>query len=233
MNIGILSDAHANPYSLDKCLKVFKKFNVEKIFHLGDSIGYFTEPGQVLEKLQLINAVCLMGNHEAMLLGHVGFDKNKDEIYKITESLSKISPVQLREMYRLLPFYEETIDNRRILFVHGSPWNPINGYIYPGDDLQKFANLPFDVVFMGHTHRPFISKLNNVLVVNVGSCSLSRDDGRLLSCAIYDTKKGNCQILRIPIDVDYVIRFYENIHQSVINCLQCKSEKKPLTTQVG
>lgn len=233
MKIGILSDAHSNPHGLNICLEVLKKSGVNKIIYLGDSIGYFGQPGPVLKKLQSVNAICLMGNHEAMLLGYMKYNRAKEKIYKIKENANKISRSQLKRIAIWLPFYEERTGGHRILYVHGSPWNPIDGYVYPDDNLGRFPFLPYDAIFMGHTHRPFMSKVNNVLVVNVGSCGLPRDQGNMLSCSIYDTNQRSCEIIRLPINVNYILQQQKNIHPSVVARLKYKSDKKPLGPRIG
>ena len=45
------------------------------------------------------------------------------------------------------------------LFVHGSPTDPLTGYIYPDSDLSEFSEIDADVVFMGHTHHPFVRQV--------------------------------------------------------------------------
>jgi putative phosphoesterase len=220
MRIGLLSDAHGNPYGLEKCLQILHSLEVEQVLCLGDSVGYLPDSYEVLERLHSANAICLTGNHEAMLLGQVRLDKDRDEVYRIGQSRHKISQQQINRMSTWMPFRYDTIGGRRLLFVHGSPWDPANGYVYPDSDLRLFSRLSFDAVFMGHTHIPFISQTENVQVVNVGSCGLPRDHGNLLSCATYDTDKASCKIIRVEFDPTEIIRKYRNnTNKAVIECL--------------
>jgi putative phosphoesterase len=205
MKIGIISDAHGNACALSKCLEPLSRLNVEEIIFLGDSVGYFPEPEEVLTKLDSVNAFCLMGNHEAMLLGISKLDKIQDEVYRIGEC--RISEKQLGRMRQWLPYCERMVEGRRLLFVHGSPWHPLDGYVYPDSDLKIFANLRFDAVFMGHTHLPFASRIGNMLVANVGSCGLPRERNTL-SYAVYDTGKGSYEIMRVSFDTQEIVRRY-------------------------
>jgi hypothetical protein len=55
----------------------------------------------------------------------------------------------------------------------------------------------------------------------VGSCGLPRDTGNLVSCAIYDVSKHDCEIYRIPQNVENIISFFgSQIHPTVMSCLR-------------
>jgi putative phosphoesterase len=233
LKIGLLSDVHGNIIGLKRCLDFFNGANVEKIFFLGDVIGYFPEPVRAMEMLQSIQAFCLLGNHDAMLIERMALDEGKDSVYQIKKTKKKIPRQYLRQITTWLPFLQKEIDGKRILFVHGNPWDPLNGYIYPDSDLQDFSKLPFDIVFMGHTHRPFIQQLSTVIVVNVGSCGLPRDRGNLASCAIYDTITGKCEVIRILFDTRRLIEKCRNhIHPSVAACLMRENQDQIFGTIV-
>ena len=218
MKIGILSDAHGNAIGMNECISSLKRRNINMLVSLGDCVGYFPEPNAVLETLQSAGAVCLMGNHEAMLVGILGLDKAKEEVYRIRKSRIRISRRQFRWVSTWVPFHETIVDGLRLLFVHGSPWDPLNGYVYPDSDLGKFKGLEFDTIFMGHTHRPFTRRVGNAQVVNVGSCGLPRDTERSLSCAIYDTEQNNCELIRVDLDASKLLhRYGRNTSSKVID----------------
>ncbi len=209
----------------------FVDAEVEKIFFLGDAVGYFPEPVSAIELLLSVQSFCVLGNHDAMLIERIQLDKRKDSIYQIEKSRGKIPCRYLQQMITWLPYLQLQIDSKKILMVHGSPWNPLNEYIYPDADLEHFTHLPFDIIFMGHTHRPFIRKSGDVMVVNAGSCGLPRDQGNLASCAIYNTKTGKCEIIRVPFDTEQIIKEYENhMHPDVIACLMRKNQKQIVGT---
>ena len=85
------------------------------------------------------------------------------------------------------------------LFVHGSPTDPLTGYIYPDSDLSEFSEIGADVVFMGHTHHPFVRQFNRKLFVNVGSCGLPRGQDLRGSVCIFDVAERRAQIIRFDI----------------------------------
>jgi len=192
MKIGILSDAHGNPSGLKGCIEYLQtQEKVDRIFFLGDAVGYLPAYNEVIELLKKANAACVLGNHDAMLLEMLPIKPSSDMVYQITKNRRDLLPDNYNYISTWPLKLEITIKNRRLLFIHGSPWEPLTGYIYPDTDLSRFEELNFDVVFMGQTHHPFIRSTESRLVVNTGSCGLPRDHGSMASCAVYkrDTHK--------------------------------------------
>ena len=121
MIIGVLSDAHGNFIGLKQCLD-FLKSKCERIFFLGDAVGYIPFPDEVINLLRKSGAECILGNHDAMLLGILTFSQENEEIYRITESRNKISAINLDFLKTLPNKIEVIIDNKRILFVMAARW---------------------------------------------------------------------------------------------------------------
>ncbi|MFQ5964409.1 MAG: metallophosphoesterase family protein [Candidatus Scalinduaceae bacterium] len=233
MMLGFISDAHGNYIGLKKCIDFLKKNGAEKIIFLGDAVGYFPNPNEVLNLLIAENIICLLGNHDAMLIGQLDLDDQLDKIYKIYETKKIIDNNCFSVISSWLPFSRIEINSKRILCLHGSPWNPVNGYIYPNSDLANFSYLDCDFVFMGHTHLPFIKKVGNITVVNVGSCGLPRDQGNLLSCVLHNIGQGKVEIFRVLLDTDFIIKKYEAIvHENVLNCMKRRTKENLIIGKV-
>lgn len=226
MKIGFISDAHGNPYSLRLCLERLSSMEVDKIVFLGDAAGYFPETNEVIEMLQAFSCTCLLGNHDAMLIEKVPVDPKKDNIYKITEARQNIKNEYISLLTAWLPFLVLHLDDmKKVLCVHGSPWDPTCGYVYPDADFRDFALLDFDYLIMGHTHRPFIHIQGQKKIINVGSCALPRDFGNKLCFGILNTKEHAFDNYRFPYDINQVIqRYKDSVHSSVIDCLNRTKE---------
>ena len=219
MKLAIFSDIHGNIMYLRSCLSKMTEYRIDKFIFLGDAVGYMPSIIEVLELLRSINADCLMGNHEAMLLGKLTLDRKKDVVYNIEKSKGQLDFKNLQYISSWLPFKEWHIDKCKLLFVHGAPWNPLNGYVYE-KDLQPDDNYSqFNFVFMGHIHRPYIKCNKNTTFVNVGSCGLPRDYGNMPSFAILDTKTCECNIIRLKLNVAHYKFEKMDLHESVISCL--------------
>tara|TARA_B100000959_G_C14425449_1_gene396285 strand:+ start:137 stop:403 length:267 start_codon:yes stop_codon:yes gene_type:complete len=85
MKICILSDIHGNYEALKKCVNEAKKLNINRFFCLGDYVGYYYEPDKCIDLLKKINAVCIKGNHEDMLL-NILKDNQKVNYYKLKKN---------------------------------------------------------------------------------------------------------------------------------------------------
>ncbi len=202
MKRAIISDIHANLEALQAVMEDIEKQEADEIFCLGDVIGYGANPLECLDIVINKCKVCLFGNHESgALFDPEGFNSSAGRaIFWTREQLQK--PSERRderlEFINMNPrkYYSE---DWNALFVHGSPKNPLNEYVFR-DDIdgcpQKF-DVWFDIInhvcFQGHTHIPgiftqdlhFLSpqEINyeyDILpdckyMINVGSVGQSRD----------------------------------------------------------
>ena len=217
MILAILSDIHGNSLALTHVLNCIKKnFTVDKYINLGDAIGYYPDTDVIYNELSSHNFISLMGNHEAMLLDLLPIPQQYLAIYKLNVIKDNITNNSLSFISSLKPFYEFEMDGLKLLFVHGSPSDPLNGRIYPDTVIDGLLYKDIDFVFMGHTHRPLFKIVNRTRFVNVGSVGLPRDDGRMASFCIFDTKKKRANIFRVELDINRLQQFYGTfIHNDV------------------
>jgi putative phosphoesterase len=222
--IGVLSDAHGNGPAFDRTIAVLKELGAESFRFIGDAVGYIPSL-RVIDSLRELGACvrCIKGNHEQMLLSH-HIDAGRDAVYQLSVLDSVISPKELSMIASWDLTSHEQLASRSVLFVHGSPSNPLNGYVYPDSDFTIF-HPGAEIVFMGHSHRPFIRDCNGVRYVNVGSCGLPRDDGRFGSAAIYDLNSGLVRIVRFDITAETEAAFATSppVHPSVREVLTRRS----------
>lgn len=223
MKIGALSDAHGNGPALGKALQVLSDAGAEEFFFLGDSIGYIPS----VSALELLTSsafkiFALKGNHEHMIL-HGSPDSERDRVYRHREVFSDIQPF----LEHLAGWPESLTVERgmvKILMVHGSPGDPLFGYVYPDTVLSPDDSV-FDFVLMGNTHRPFQRRVGGTTYVNVGSCGFPRDDGRFGSAVLLDTDLGCAEILRFNIEAETedVLLRSPQVHPSVLETLKRRS----------
>jgi len=216
---GIISDVHGNYLALEKCMEEMEKFKVDKFLFLGDLFGYFPEGMRCLDLLTAYNFEFLLGNHDAMLLSLLSYDKKKKSIYQFESDIQHLGKERKLFLQSLLPYKILNFGTKKALFVHGSPWDPLQGYVYPDVDLNYFCDLDYDLVFMGHTHRPFLFKMKEKHLINVGSVGLPRDKGKLGSFCIFDTNNNDSKIVRFLLPMKEIVGSYIFLHQDVKNCL--------------
>jgi putative phosphoesterase len=224
--IGILSDAHGNRPAFDLAIQILKKNGAEKIIFLGDAIGYIPTVSVLYSIIQLREQInCITGNHEAVLVSGK-FNLQKEPIYQHIAIKKQITDELLSFIHIWPRHIELEHPAGSALFIHGSPNDYTNEYVYPDTDLEKFSvNQSF--VFMGHTHRPFIKRIGATTYVNVGSCGLPRDHGAYGSAVLFDEKLGEIQLVRFDIrsSTHNWLQNFEYVHESIYNLLNRKNEK--------
>lgn len=196
MIIGLISDAHGNIYGLEKAVRLLEERHSERIFFLGDAINYFGRGKEVVRFLENRNICCIKGNHEIMLLENIDMTPSDREIFNIDHTKETFEKKDFEYVGTWADHIAIEINGLRILMVHASPFDHFWEYVYPNTPLHEFAELPYDVIFLGHTHIPFLRELNGKIIVNVGSVGLPRDDGRFISCCLFDAKERKATILR-------------------------------------
>lgn len=220
MKIAVFSDAHGNGLYFNKCMAAIKNHAPDRMVFLGDCFGYMRDGNSILTTLKELDAKILMGNHEAMMLGRIQYDAGKEEIYGLKTDRKSISSNNLRYIEGLHSEYYEEIDKKKILYVHGRPDNPLNGYLYEDDKTYNWKQNRYDFVFMGHTHYPYMKKIGAATYINVGSCGLPRDNGKAPSYVIFDTQTWEAIIYRILIsESELENMMIKKIHPKVYECL--------------
>ena len=86
------------------------------------------------------------------------------------------------------------IGNYRVWVTHGH-----NYYVNANPDyIRKEARARgMDMVFYGHTHRPVIDQHDGLVVVNPGSLTYPRQEGRRCSCAVLEVEENDIKRLEI------------------------------------
>jgi predicted phosphodiesterase len=172
VRLAVISDIHGNLAALESVLEDIRTREVDRIYCLGDIIGYGPDPRACVELARSCD-VNLLGNHEeAVLFGAIGFNpKAKVAIDWTREQLSLPSESQEknRELWNFIGGLARQYEEGEFLFVHGSPRDPTREYIFKQDfrDRKKMdeifsspAGAKWKICFAGHTHHPGIFAQN-------------------------------------------------------------------------
>jgi len=227
--IGFLSDAHGNPFGLVSCYGRLRSEGAERIYFLGDAVGYWPHGTAVVRELLSWKTPCIKGNHDAMLLGLLPIPKGKESIYRLKPAILSIPETWKRAMTDEWPLRREfAVAGRQILLVHGRPTDSLEGYLYENDPTLPGESEGFDVVVMGHTHHAFIKYEKDVLWLNAGSCGMPRDTGDMASCALYDSVLHTARILRVKIDTGSLLASCApgSVAPEVIECLDRNAKRE-------
>jgi putative phosphoesterase len=221
MRIVIFSDVHGNYLAFDSFLKIIEKESYDKVICLGDVFGYLSDGRLILDEIIRRKFDFIIGNHEAMLIGRLPFDLRKDAVYKLMDDKINLTNFQKDFLCYSNDNLELFVDENKLLFVHGSPMDRLCGYLYEDSNFSVLDDLDYDMIFVGHTHRPYIKYLKKAIVVNVGSLGLPRDIGNSSCYTILNTESSEIIQKRFLFDTKgVVLRYGRQVHKSVIECLK-------------
>jgi putative phosphoesterase len=217
MKIGIFGDIHGNLYAFEKIYELLKKESCDMHVFTGDVCGYYYQQNEVIDILREIpNLQSVAGNHDIMFLESLEdpyflmhYSKNFSCTFDLLQG--NISGANLTFLKNLRE--ELLLHELNIAVYHGSPWRPFVEYVYPDSPLDRFEEVPFEVVFLGHTHHPMDRTHAGVRVINPGSAGQPRDRG-WPSFALYDTETKKTEIKRVPYDVNPLIRDIKNMNEN-------------------
>ncbi len=221
MKICVFSDIHGNMVFFDAFLREIESDKPDRLVFLGDSVSYYPDGCAVIRRLREIGALCIEGNHDSMLRGEFPIPEKHESVYRLRQTMDEIRPDELAFVKSWPEIVSETISGQKIIFVHGSPLNHLKGYTYADSELALYDDPGTDIVFMGHTHRPWIRQNSHTLMVNVGSIGLPRDEGNgCRPCwAIYDSRTGKAELRRVSADPAPLLARRDSIHESVLAAL--------------
>jgi putative phosphoesterase len=204
MKIGVFSDLHSNSNSLLEIKRIINEEKLDKIFFCGDAVGYYFDHNEVLDFLrENILIIPVLGNHDKMFLDslddqEVAKEYKKNYGHSINFFLNSVTNENI-EFLKKIPLKQKiNIENLSILCVHGTPWDPLNGYFYPNYEIKLFDHYNYDYIFFGHTHYRTQIKTKFGIVINPGSSGQPRD-GKMPSFVVIDTASN---IIRF-IDLKY------------------------------
>ena len=155
-----------------------------------------------------------------MLLGDTEIGKEKDLVYQLGHKKESLAESYSNYLKGLQTSCTVQFNGLNVLMVHGSPTNHTYEYVYEDSSFDKWENIDYDVVLMGHTHRSYVKQVNNTQFINAGSCGLPRDNGNMFSMAILDLEKKEYTIKKLEISIDAILDTYSDVHESVKNCLK-------------
>lgn len=169
--IALISDIHSNREALDAVFAVIDRTpGIDRIYCLGDVIGYGPEPEYCIDLIQKRCQVCLLGNHDEALF-HGAHDFNPYARSAIEFTLKRLKPglLSTSEKRRRWDYLKARPTSHRdgpYLFVHASPRDPVREYVLATDGLLNPEKLEaifrtYDgICFIGHTHQPGVFRRN-------------------------------------------------------------------------
>lgn len=227
MRIALLSDIHANLPALEAALKSVRADAPDAVYHLGDLVGYAPWPDEVVGLLQAEGIAGVSGNYDSTVaadydhcgcryedplqerLSHESFAWTKARVSAATRAALAALPFRTD----LRPAGGHSGGPRAVL-VHAAP--TVNTLYWTADRpdsfFRKMARLAGlkagDIIAYGHTHVPYLRRLDGITFVNCGSVGKPKDGDSRGSYAIIEHTDGEWQenIVRFRYDVERAAR---------------------------
>jgi len=179
--------------------------NADRYIFLGDICGYYFDTLVIWEKLvTLPRLVAILGNHDAFFLKCVQQGCVPEQyIQKYGPSLELLLryPATLVKEKFISWLHSNpsqyTSPEGLLHCVHGSPLDPLDGYMYPNSPLPIGAFAPF--VLCGHTHYSMVREQSGTVFFNPGSLGQPRN-GEMPTYGVIDTKNKTCSIYHVQYD---------------------------------
>lgn len=207
MLIAVFADIHGNLEAFTEVLNDMKEYPVDRVFSLGDNVGYGPDPEKVMDLIRENNIESVLGNHEKVVIEEsfvAWFNPLAQKAVIYTKA--NLSPRSVRE-FQDLP-KSRVFENLR--FVHGvPPASPVLYVFQLSDDKleRRMKDMDERVCFIGHTHdlglvvydgdslirtdlNPGETYLDpeKKFLVNVGSVGQPRDGDTRAKYVLYDTQ---------------------------------------------
>jgi len=224
----IIADIHSNLEAFQTVLDDANKMGgFERVWCLGDVVGYGPDPAACIKMLQELKPVCISGNHDLAALDKIDIsDFNADAARANRWTADQLSD----EDRAYLDDLPEVVWQGDFTLAHGSPRYPAWEYItnaWTATENFKHFSTPYCLV--GHTHVPFVFEQEDILVnegylgngdmlvlgekrliVNPGGVGQPRDRDPRASYAIYDSDERVIRHYRVEYPIGLTQEKMEN-----------------------
>ena len=225
--IAILSDIHGNHIALKAVLQDISCQGIQECFVLGDMVGYYYHPVEVMHLLSKsgLKLSMIRGNHERMIAKVLQGELTWREVslkygHGLQIAVQQLPKTTLQKLLSLPDQRTEERDDVSFLLCHGAP-SDVDRYIYPDAPMGEFdfPDVRANFVFLGHTHYPMIRQDSHFLLVNPGSVGQARNRGGLASWCVLNLDNDVVTMQSTPYDITSILQECKQ-HDSDVPYLQ-------------
>lgn len=168
MRIALISDIHSNLYALISVLEDIENKKANKIYCLGDIVGYHSFPNEVVELIRDRKIISIKGNHDKDITEQK-FDKSKESDFIKDWTYENLKKENREFLLSLPESLEAEYEDKKIKLVHGSTTS-IEEYLHENSEASKKTIEEFngDILVCAHTHFPYIKYYDNKMLINTG-----------------------------------------------------------------
>ena len=217
MLMAFISDVHANLPALKGAVADARTKGATEIICAGDIVGYGPFPDEVCDYLAENNIESITGNYDCKVLETLkngdsaieDLPKKKRELVLWT---AKHLGKNAKHFLTGLPgsMEQDLSSGKNLAVVHGSPFSN-NDAIYSSITSRaletKLGETRADILVCGHTHVPFVKRIDNVLIINCGSAGHPVDGDPMPSYALLSIEDDaiHGHIIRFEYDIDATV----------------------------
>lgn len=196
MRVAIVADIHGNRRAFEAVLADLRQVAPDIVVHGGDLVYGGAHPAEIIDQIRALGWPGVRGNTDEMLWA-------PESLARFAAAQPKLAPL-LSRLKEMIPPTLASIGEERLLWLEGHPQQySAEGFCLvhasPGDlwrapmpnasdeELQStYGPLRAPVVAYGHIHRPFVRRLQGMIVANTGSVSQSYDGDPRASYLLID-----------------------------------------------
>ena len=231
--IAIISDIHGNLEALKSVLDDIKERNINRIFCLGDIIAKGTHQQECVDLVKENCEVIIKGNCDEYFTSDIDLlTKTQSEVDRLIWNKNKLDEKARKYLSNLPYCYEFYMSGRFVRLVHAHP-EKIDKFAGNIDKIDRLYELflpssntisdkKADILIYGHIHTPYVQKIYNRMIINVGSVGNAIDvfrnyekDGDVKNTTVanylilsgnFDSKNINekisYELVCVPYDID-------------------------------
>ncbi len=195
--IAVIADIHANPPALEAVIEDLADRRVDDVLVAGDLVGRGPRGRRVVERIAELGWPCIRGNHEDYLLQFRARDVPDEWLTAEVWAASRWMAAELDEWHAefidALPMTRSPRAAPDLRLYHGSPTSYHDGIgKWTSDETlrEHLESIEEPVLVCAHTHRPLERRLQEGLVVNVGSVGLPFNGDPRAQYAILSDESG-------------------------------------------
>lgn len=201
MKTGLISDIHGNYEALCAVLSELDRLRVDRVYCLGDVVGYYSQVNECCDELRKREIPCLMGNHDWYMVSGGVCLRSKS----VNDCLAYQRKVITDENLKWLDSFpvQRRVDN--IQMVHAGWADPIDEYFEPRE--EYFSLIPGQLFVSGHTHIQSLNVWPTRTHCNPGSVGQPRDGDPRAAFAVLENDIFT--LYRTPYNLEKVFKLMD------------------------
>ena len=214
MRVAVISDIHGNQLAFEAVLRdLAEQPGIDQTVIAGDLCLNGPRPRQVLEMVQELRCPVIQGNVDAAVVKGAP-DKGAKKRTTVSWTREEIGQAGIDYLAQL-PFSQRIAGPGEgdLLIVHANPLN-LDEAIFPNapdGDLERLLGgleAAIGALTFGHLHIAYTRRWRHLLLADVASCGLPRDEDLRAAYGILSWQDGKWQaeIRRVAYDVQAVVK---------------------------